>query len=60
MNAPNEDAVRNLHAKAHGLMPHNIIEVDPTLVESTTLAGCNGSHAGYLNDRQIGDHVDNL
>lgn len=34
IDAPDVDAVKKLHGKAHGLIPHEIIEVDPSLVES--------------------------
>lgn len=32
IEAPNEQAVRELHNEAHGLIPHEIIEVDESLV----------------------------
>jgi AraC-like DNA-binding protein len=34
MEAPNEQAVIDLHAKAHGAVPQRIIEVNETIVES--------------------------
>lgn len=34
IEAPNMEAVREMHNKAHGLIPHKIIEVNSTLVES--------------------------
>jgi AraC-like DNA-binding protein len=34
IEAPCEDAVKEMHNKAHGLIPHRIIEVNTTLVES--------------------------
>ena len=34
MEAPNEQAVVDLHQKAHGAVPQRIIEVDETIVES--------------------------
>lgn len=34
IDAPNAEAVRELHNKAHGLMTHQIIEVNKTVVES--------------------------
>jgi AraC-like DNA-binding protein len=34
MEAPNEQAVKDLHEKAHGAMPQRIIEVNETIVES--------------------------
>ena len=33
IEAPNEQAVRDLHNNAHGLIPHEIIEVDSKVVE---------------------------
>ncbi len=32
MEAPSEDHVRELHRNAHGLVPHEVIEVDPAIV----------------------------
>jgi class 3 adenylate cyclase len=32
IEAPSAEAVRGLHAEAHGLLPHEIIEVDPSTV----------------------------
>ncbi len=32
--APNKDAVQKTHAQAHGLVPNEIIEVDPMIVEA--------------------------
>jgi AraC-like DNA-binding protein len=34
IDAPNKEAVISMHAKAHGLTPHRIIEVQPSLVEA--------------------------
>lgn len=34
IEAPNAEAVKELHNNAHGLMPHKIIEVNDTVVES--------------------------
>jgi len=34
IEAPDENAVRELHNKAHGLTPHQIIQVNHTIVES--------------------------
>lgn len=34
IEAPNAEAVKELHKNAHGLMPHKIIEVNDTVVES--------------------------
>ena len=34
IEAPNKEAVSEMHQKAHGLIPHKIIEVDSTLVQS--------------------------
>ena len=34
IEAPNEEAIKELHKKAHGAVPQRIIEVDDTLVES--------------------------
>lgn len=34
IEAPNEQAVRDLHNKAHGLIPHEIIEVDSNMVKA--------------------------
>lgn len=34
VDAPNKDAVKQVHEEAHGLIPHEIIEVDLTSVES--------------------------
>lgn len=34
VEAPNKEAVVNMHAEAHGLVPHKIIEVNSTLVEA--------------------------
>lgn len=34
IEAPNPDAVKNLHNKAHGLITHQILEVNSTVVES--------------------------
>jgi len=34
IDAPNQEAVASMHEKAHGLMPHRIIEVQTSLVEA--------------------------
>lgn len=34
IDAPSKEAVASMHAKAHGLIPHRIIEVQKSLVES--------------------------
>ena len=34
IEAPNEQALRDMHDKAHGEIPHSIIEVDASIVES--------------------------
>lgn len=34
VNAPDMDAIRRAHEEAHGLVPSEIIEVDPSLVEA--------------------------
>ena len=34
INAPNKEALQDMHDKAHGAIPNSIIEVDPTVVES--------------------------
>ncbi len=34
IEAPHQDAVKELHKKAHGLIPHEIIEVSSSIVES--------------------------
>lgn len=34
IEAPNEQAIEEMHRQAHGEVPHRIIEVDPTIVES--------------------------
>lgn len=34
IDAPNKDAIRNLHDSSHGLIPHEIIPVNETLVEA--------------------------
>ena len=34
IQAPNKEAIEEMHNHAHGDFPHKIIEVDPTLVES--------------------------
>lgn len=34
IEASNKDAVKNMHKKAHGLVPHKIIEVSTTIVQS--------------------------
>jgi AraC-like DNA-binding protein len=33
INAPDKDAVVQMHSNAHGLIPHEIIEVNPNIVE---------------------------
>ncbi|WP_298794101.1 nickel-binding protein [uncultured Allomuricauda sp.] len=34
IDAPNEEAVRKMHNKAHGLMPHEILQVNSNIVEA--------------------------
>lgn len=34
IDAPNEAAVKNMHNKAHGLMPHEIVQVNSNVVEA--------------------------
>lgn len=34
IEAPNETAIVNMHKKAHGKVPHQVIEVEPSIVES--------------------------
>ena len=34
IDAPNKEAIQNAHNEAHGLVPHEIIEVDPSIVEA--------------------------
>jgi class 3 adenylate cyclase len=34
VDAPDKDAIQKAHNEAHGLVPHEIIEVDPSIVES--------------------------
>lgn len=34
VSAPNKEAVHKTHAEAHGMVPNEIIEVDPTVVEA--------------------------
>lgn len=34
IDAANKEAIQNAHNEAHGMVPHEIIEVDPTIVES--------------------------
>lgn len=34
IDAPDKETVRKVHGKAHGLVPHEIIEVDPSLVKT--------------------------
>lgn len=34
VEAPNRQAIQTMHDQAHGVVPHHIIEVDPTIVES--------------------------
>jgi AraC-like DNA-binding protein len=34
IEAPNEQAIREMHDYAHGSVPHRVIEVDPDIVES--------------------------
>src|ERR1051325_2836458 len=34
IEAPNADAILNMHNHAHGQVPHRVIEVDPGIVES--------------------------
>jgi class 3 adenylate cyclase len=34
VEAPNKEAIRQAHNEAHGLVPHEILEVDPSVVEA--------------------------
>ena len=34
VDSPDKEAIKNAHAEAHGLVPHEIIEVDPGVVEA--------------------------
>jgi class 3 adenylate cyclase len=34
VDAPNQEAIRQAHLEAHGLIPHEILEVDPAVVEA--------------------------
>ncbi len=34
VEAPNKEALKKMHDRAHGQVPHRIIEVDPSIVES--------------------------
>ena len=34
IKAPNKEALKEMHNKAHGAIPNSIIEVDPNIVES--------------------------
>lgn len=34
VDAPNKEAIRKAHDESHGLVPHEIIEVDPSIVET--------------------------
>ena len=34
VDAPNKTAIQNAHNEAHGMVPHEIIEVDPMIVEA--------------------------
>ncbi|HMG69064.1 MAG TPA: nickel-binding protein [Chitinophagaceae bacterium] len=34
IEAPDENAIRKMHDKAHGSVPHSVIKVDPSIVES--------------------------
>ena len=34
IDAPNKESLINMHNDAHGKVPHRIIEVDPSIVES--------------------------
>jgi len=34
IEAPHEEALREMHSFAHGAVPHRVIEVDPSIVES--------------------------
>src|SRR5258708_4419605 len=34
IEAPDEQAIREMHNKAHGQVPHSVIEVDTSIVES--------------------------
>ncbi|WP_297703749.1 nickel-binding protein [uncultured Eudoraea sp.] len=49
IEAPNREAIQNMHNHAHGEFPHDIIEVDPHLVES---------FLGRIEDPQKGKNED--
>ncbi len=34
VEAPDENAIREMHKYAHGQVPHRLIEVDPVIVEA--------------------------
>ncbi len=34
IEAPDEKAIQKMHSKAHGDVPHSVIEVEPSIVES--------------------------
>ncbi len=55
IEAPNEDAVRELHNHAHGLIPHEIIEVNSELVNSF-LGRINDPEA--TDDREVFELID--
>jgi len=46
IEAPNKKAVKNLHNRAHGLIPHDIIEVNSNLVKS---------FLGRIHDSELGE-----
>ena len=34
VSSPDKESVQNAHAEAHGLVPHEVIEVDPAVVDA--------------------------
>lgn len=47
-NAPDEESLKAVHKAAHGLMPHNIIEI-----EETSLASLMGATEKNRDDRML-------
>lgn len=55
IEAPNENAIEEMHSHAHGQIPHQIIEVDTTIVESflgriEDPATAQNTHLNIIND----------
>jgi hypothetical protein len=57
VEAPHKEAIQKTHAEAHGAIPNEIIEVDPTVVEAflgrikdppTTESAAAGSHVPLM------------